>query len=192
MLKINLLPEEIKTEKTSFLSKISRLQLAVAGVAVLSVLVTLALQLMIIDAKRDTAKLEGSYQQAVATIEKLEKAEREKEALTGKIDALKKIQPEFLWSNFFIELQQRVPSGVWLSKLDGKAKEVVLLSGESSAYSYIGAFLASLQSLPQVESTALKNVKIVEGTGLYQFEILCYLGVNAGAGKTDREGEENS
>jgi len=178
VLKINLLPEEVKGDKRVSLNFSMFFKLAAVALSV-CILFTIVLHILIMDAEKDLESTAFYSKSAEKVIKEFKNMDKERKNLQNQINDLKSVEPSFLWGNFLEQLKYCIPEDVWLTSLEGKSSEkVILLIGESPSYSSIRSVLPSLQSIDLVKNAELKEVKMIEGTDFYEFRIVCSLGVN--------------
>ncbi|NLO90205.1 MAG: PilN domain-containing protein [Clostridia bacterium] len=189
MLKINLLPEEVKGDKR-ISSTVTLFNKIIVGALTVCFLLSIILHLLIVNVEKELGEKSTESRNAEKILEEFENLTKEKRNLQNQIDNLKSVETSFLWGKFFDQLQHRIPEGVWLTSVEGKSSEgVLLLVGESSSYASIRAFFSSLQSIEAVKNVELKEVKAIEGTNIYEFQVICSLGVKQDGGN-NRESKE--
>jgi len=189
VLKINLLPEEVKGDKR-ISSTFSLFCKIIVGAVTACFLLSIVLHLLIVDVEKEMEEKASESRNAEKVIEEFENLTKEKRNLQNRINNLQSVEPSFLWGKFFDQLQHRIPEGVWLTSLEGKSSEgVLLLVGESSSYASIRAVFPSLQSIEAVKDVELKEVKAIEGTNFYEFQVICSLGVKQDGGDNRKDKE---
>lgn len=177
IIKINLLPKELQEKRIGWFSKEKLPYLVLCCLAVLIVCSTAVLWFTVSFAEKEVNALQKPSITAKATAEKLFQEKKQHRAMEQQIAELKGIKPGFRWAGFLRSIQRCLPEGIYLTKVSGKVKNTLSISGESKSYDDIGTFAYSLEEIGDLENIRLKKVELKSDRSplMYTFEIDCSL-----------------
>lgn len=179
-LQINLLPPE-KIKRAQIREKVFFFLPSILPALGMALLLFLFLQWQIIGIDKEIAKIgEESGDQPAQFLEEIREKESEREKVLKeykeKRDLLKEIRyPP--WSEMLIEIQEIIPSGVWLEGMNSQ-RENLILKGVSLSQEGVFEFITNLNNSQNFFNTRLNisQGREMGGQEVVGFEITCSLG----------------
>ena len=181
MLKINLLPPEVRPEENKVLPRLFRLHVWVVTVILGFVLLMVGLQVWVHFLESRQAEMTYALRQAEKSLSEREEVLVKAAALQEKINGLREIETGKDWSCLITDIGNTVPEDVWLSKIELQSDGTVALNGGSLTHSSIGDFITSLNGVSGVLEVTVKTVSSTEKGNFVvnEFEIVCLLEVGS-------------
>jgi len=199
MIEINLLPEELRTQKKKKepLREVSASKLSLSLIAIIAIVIFVALQglaaMALFYKKGSLERLEQQLKKLKPKYKTAKSLKTEKRELNSKLSAINELTSKsILWSKKMSDLSSAITEGVWLkelSLLDKKGprkQQAMLLNGSVVSYperneaAIIGNFINSLKSNEdffedfediKLESSQMKKIADLD---VMDFKIICY------------------
>jgi len=177
MIKINLLPREVRPEENRIFFRLSRLRLCLLTVILVLLLPAVVMQVWFFWLESRENEMAPILRRAEDTLSEREEVLNKVGALKQKINNLKEIQTGQDWGYLITGIGNAVPPDVWLSKIELQSDGTASLTGGSLTYSSIGEFARGLTGVSGVEYVTIKTVRSTEkeNSVINEFEILCLL-----------------
>ena len=180
MIRISLLPPELKKQQRSREMKGTYLKIA-AGVAAVFLLIFLSLLLLTMGANRELDRLRSERQVLEQQIAQL----REYEVMEAKINELNDLGREVVgrqpnWGTLLASVGDNLPAEVWLTDIASAAVEdarEVTIRGFAPGHRLVADWLNEMHELESLENirAQFSSESIVDGQTQIQFEIKAFV-----------------
>lgn len=129
MIKINLLPQELRPRKKTTLP-LKAMSLIGAGIVAVLIISYIAVGVKIAQQKRKLNLLKAEYQKLLPEFERVKKLKDDKERLDAKVALMERlIVQRFIWAKKLNQLSDLMPPQVWLTSLSVATNKAVQKAG---------------------------------------------------------------
>jgi len=176
MIKINLLPEELrKKKKVPFIDRTFVYGLLVLiGEIVILYLVSLSQQTKIAELDGDLAEAQREYENYADIVNKQKEALSLKEELTARMNAVQELENKrAVWVQIITELRKIIPEYVWLERFEERSGGSFFADCKGYTMKSIATFLINLMNsdiFRNVQVGSINQQKIGDATG-YSFTV---------------------
>ena len=176
MIKINLLPEELrKKKKVPFIDRIFIYGLLVLiGEVIILYLVSLSQQTKIAELDGDLAEAQREYDKYADIINKQKEALSLKEELTARMNAVQELENKrAVWVQIISEIRKIVPEYVWLERFEERSGGTFFMDCKGYTLKAIATFLINLMNsdmFRNVQVGTITQQKVGDATG-YAFTV---------------------